>query len=326
MQMQNRYDNMIYNRCGRSGLKLPAVSLGLWHNFGGIDTLENGRSIILRAFDLGITHFDLANNYGPPPGSAEKNFGQILHEDLRSYRDELIISTKAGYYMWPGPYGEWGSRKYLIASLDQSLKRMGLEYVDIFYHHRPDPHTPLEETMGALEQIIRQGKALYIGLSNYTPEQTQQALNILSTLGCPCLIHQPSYSMYNRWIEKGLLETLSSLGIGCIAFSPLAQGLLTSRYLEGIPEGSRAAKAHGFLKSDDITQDKISRSKRLNVIAQERGQSLAQMALAWILRHPVMTSVLIGASSLNQLEENAAVIENLSFTENELARIEEILS
>jgi L-glyceraldehyde 3-phosphate reductase len=323
--MQNRYDTMIYNRCGRSGLKLPAVSLGLWHNFGGVDILEDGRSILLRAFDLGITHFDLANNYGPPSGSAEINFGHILRENLLHHRDELIISTKAGYYMWEGPYGDWGSRKYLIASLDQSLQRMGLDYVDIFYHHRPDADTPLEETMGALDSIVRQGKALYIGLSNYTPELTQQAVNILTTLGNPCLIHQPSYSMFNRWIEEGLLETLSSLGIGCIAFSPLAQGLLTNRYLTGIPEGSRASKPHGFLKSDQITDARISQIKQLNTFANSRGQSLAQMALAWVLRHTTMTSVVIGASKVSQLEENVSSLKNLTFSEDDLAHIEDIL-
>jgi len=323
--MQNRYEKMIYNRCGRSGLKLPAISLGLWHNFGNVDTLEVGRSIIVRAFDLGITHFDLANNYGPPPGSAESNFGRILHKNLRNHRDELIISTKAGYYMWPGPYGEWGSRKYLIASLDQSLRRMGLEYVDIFYHHRPDPDTPLEETMGALDSIVRQGKALYIGLSNYTPEQTQKAVTILNALGTTCVIHQPSYSMFNRWIEGGLLEILFSLGIGCIAFSPLAQGLLTNRYLNGIPEGSRASKSHGFLTSDQITEEKITKVKLLNTLAQDRQQSLAQMALAWVLRHIGMTSVVIGASKVSQLEENVAALNNLMFSENELKHIEDIL-
>jgi L-glyceraldehyde 3-phosphate reductase len=324
--MHNRYENMIYNRCGRSGLKLPAVSLGLWHNFGDVDMFENARSIMLRAFDLGVTHFDLANNYGPPAGSAEINFGRILREHLLNHRDELIISTKAGYYMWPGPYGEWGSRKYLIASLDQSLKRMGLEYVDIFYHHRPDPDTPLEETMGALDSIVRQGKALYIGLSNYSPEQTQKAVNILNTLGTTCLIHQPSYSMFNRWIEEGLLETLDTLGIGCIAFSPLSQGLLTNRYIKGIPEGSRASKEHGFLTSDQITEEKIGKVKLLNALAQERRQSLAQMALAWVLRHSSMTSVLIGASKVSQLEENIATLDHLSFSENELRRIEDILN
>jgi L-glyceraldehyde 3-phosphate reductase len=324
--MHNRYENMIYNRCGRSGLKLPAVSLGLWHNFGDVDMFENARSIMLRAFDLGVTHFDLANNYGPPAGSAEINFGRILREHLLNHRDELIISTKAGYYMWPGPYGEWGSRKYLIASLDQSLKRMGLEYVDIFYHHRPDPDTPLEETMGALDSIVRQGKALYIGLSNYSPEQTQKAVNILNALGTTCLIHQPSYSMFNRWIEEGLLETLYTLGIGCIAFSPLSQGLLTNRYIKGIPEGSRASKEHGFLTSDQITEEKIGKVKLLNALAQERRQSLAQMALAWVLRHSSMTSVLIGASKVSQLEENIATLDHLSFSENELRRIEDILN
>jgi L-glyceraldehyde 3-phosphate reductase len=324
--MDNRYDNMIYNRCGRSGLKLPAVSLGLWHNFGGVDVLETGRSIILRAFDLGITHFDLANNYGPPAGSAEINFGRILRENLFSHRDEIIISTKAGYYMWPGPYGEWGSRKYLIASVDQSLKRMKLDYVDIFYHHRPDPDTPMEETMGALDSIVRQGKALYIGLSNYSPEQTQQAVKMLNTLGSPCLIHQPNYNMFNRWIEDGLIETLRTLGIGCIAFSPLAQGLLTDRYINGIPGDSRASKPHGFLKPDQIDKQRLAKIKKLNILAQKRDQTLAQMALVWVLRHPTMTSVLIGASKINQLEENVAILNKLSFSDSELTAIEDILN
>ncbi len=288
-----RYDAMRYNRVGRSGLKLPAISLGLWHNFGGVDTLENGRAIIRRAFDLGITHFDLANNYGPPPGSAEETFSKVLHSDLAGHRDELIISTKAGYRMWAGPYGEWGSRKYLISSLDQSLKRMGLDYVDIFYHHRPDPDTPLEETMTALDYAVRSGRALYVGISNYQPEQTRQAARILRELGTPCLIHQPSYSMFNRWIEDGLLETLEAEGIGTIPFSPLAQGLLTNKYLGGIPDDSRAAKPHGFLKPDRITDEKLSQVQRLNEIAQSRGQTLAQMALAWVLRHSVVTSALI---------------------------------
>jgi L-glyceraldehyde 3-phosphate reductase len=321
-----RYDSMRYNRCGRSGLKLPTISLGLWHNFGGMDVFENARAMIWRAFDLGITHFDLANNYGPPPGSAEENFGKILRDDLRSYRDELIISSKAGYWMWPGPYGEWGSRKYLIASLDQSLRRMGLEYVDIFYSHRPDPDTPLEETMGALDQIVRSGKTLYVGISNYSAEQTRQAAQILRELGTPCLIHQPRYSMYSRWIEEGLLKVLSEEGIGCIAFSPLAQGLLTDRYLKGIPDDSRAAKPHGFLKREQITEDKLAQIRRLNELAQARGQTLAQIALAWVLRHPGMTSALIGASRVSQIEDAVEALKNLTFTAEELQKIDNILA
>jgi L-glyceraldehyde 3-phosphate reductase len=320
-----RYDAMRYNRCGRSGLKLPAVSLGLWHNFGGVDTCENARAMVHRAFDLGITHFDLANNYGPPPGSAEETFGQILRQDLAGYRDELVISTKAGWDMWPGPYGDWGSRKYLVASLDQSLKRMGLEYVDIFYHHRPDPETPLEETMAALDHIVRCGKALYVGISSYNPEQTRRAASILRELGTPCLIHQPSYNMFDRWIEDGLLDVLEEEGIGCIVFSPLAQGLLTDRYLHGIPEDSRAAKPHGYLSRDDITEGRLVRIQKLNEIAQARGQTLAQMALAWNLRHPAMTSVLVGASRPRQIEDNVAVLEKLEFTEEELKAIDRIL-
>ncbi len=320
-----RYDSMRYNRCGRSGLKLPAISLGLWHNFGGVDTLENSRSMIHRAFDLGITHFDLANNYGPPPGSAEETFGKILHEDLKSYRDELIISTKAGWGMWPGPYGDFGSRKYLIASLDQSLKRMKLDYVDIFYHHRPDPETPLEESMGALDQIARSGKALYVGISSYSAEQTKQASRILRELGTPCLIHQPIYHMFNRWVEAGLLNALSEEGIGCIAFSPLAQGLLTDRYLKGIPDDSRASKPHGFLKADQITEDKIAKVRALNEIARRRNQSLAQLAIAWVLRHPTMTSALIGASKVSQVEDCVATLGNLSFSEEERSSIDAVL-
>ncbi len=320
-----RYDAMRYNRCGRSGLKLPAVSLGLWHNFGGVDTLENARAMIHRAFDLGVTHFDLANNYGPPPGSAEENFGRILSQDLARYRDELIISTKAGWGMWPGPYGDLGSRKYLIASLDQSLKRMGLEYVDIFYHHRPDPETPMEESLGALDHAVRQGKALYAGISSYDAGQTRRAAQILRELGTPCLIHQPVYNMFNRWIEDGLLGVLDEEGIGCIVFSPLAQGLLTDRYLAGIPEGSRAAKPHGFLRPAHITDDKLTRVRRLNEMARERGQTLAQMALAWVLRHKGMTSVLVGASSVGQVEDNIAALNNLAFTGEELAEIDKIL-
>jgi L-glyceraldehyde 3-phosphate reductase len=315
----------IYRRTGRSGLLLPAVSLGLWHNFGGIDTLENSRAMVLSAFDLGVTHFDLANNYGPPPGSAEDTFGQILKQDLRPYRDELVISTKAGYYMWPGPYGEWGSRKYLIASLDQSLKRMGLEYVDIFYSHRPDPNTPLEETMMALDYAVRSGRALYVGISTYSPEQTREAAGILRQLGTPCLIHQPAYNMFNRWVEDGLLDTLAELGIGCIAFSPLAQGLLTNKYIGGIPSDSRAAKPSGALKQEQISEDRLGRVRRLNEIAQQRGQSLAQLAIAWVLRHPNMTSALIGASRVSQVEDCVAALDNLDFSADELAAIESIL-
>ncbi|MBN2711332.1 MAG: L-glyceraldehyde 3-phosphate reductase [Planctomycetes bacterium] len=322
----DRYSEMVYKRCGRSGLKLPAISLGLWHNFGGVDTLENARAMLRRAFDLGITHFDLANNYGPPPGSAEENFGRIFRDDLAPYRDELIISTKAGYHMWDGPYGDWGSRKYLLSSLDQSLSRMGLEYVDIFYSHRPDPETPLEETMGALDSAVRQGKALYAGISSYNPEQTREAAQILKELGTPCLIHQPSYSMFNRWIENGLQEVLEEEGIGSIVFCPLAQGMLTNKYLGGIPEGSRASKAHGFLKKDAITDDKLAQIKALNEIAQSRGQSLAQMALAWVLRDGRVTSALIGASRVSQIEENVKVIENLDFTIDELGEIEKVLA
>jgi L-glyceraldehyde 3-phosphate reductase len=321
----SRYDAMHYRRSGRSGLKLPAVSLGLWHNFGGVDTLENGRAMLRRAFDLGITHFDLANNYGPPPGSAEENFGRIFAQDFKPYRDELIISSKAGWGMWPGPYGDFGSRKYLVASLDQSLKRLGLDYVDIFYHHRPDPDTPLEETMGALDFIVRSGRALYVGISSYGPELTRRATQILKDLGTPCLIHQPSYSIFNRWIEDGLLHVLDQEGIGCIVFSPLAQGLLTSRYLDGIPEDSRAAKPAIFLKREDITDQYIWQAQRLNAIAQERGQSLAQMAIAWVLRHPGMTSALVGASKVSQVEDCVAALNNLEFTPQELAAIDEIV-
>jgi L-glyceraldehyde 3-phosphate reductase len=322
----DRYDRLHYRRCGHSGLKLPAVSLGLWHNFGGVDAFENARAMVHRAFDLGITHFDLANNYGPPPGSAEETFGRILRQDLNRYRDELIISTKAGYRMWPGPYGEWGSRKYLVASLDQSLRRMGLDYVDIFYHHRPDPETPLEETMAALDHVVRRGKALYAGISSYTPEQTRQAATILRELGTPCLIHQPSYSMFNRWIEDGLLDVLEKEGIGCIVFSPLAQGLLTDRYLGGIPADSRAAKPHGFLRREQVTDAKLAKVRKLNEIAQARGQRMAQMAIAWNLRHAGMTSVLVGASRVRQIEENVAALNNLAFTAEELEAIDGILA
>lgn len=321
-----RYDTMRYERCGHSGLKLPAISLGLWHNFGGVDTLENSGAMVRRAFDLGITHFDLANNYGPPPGSAEEAFGQILRHDLAPFRDELIISTKAGYWMWPGPYGEWGSRKYLVASLDQSLRRMGLDYVDIFYHHRPDPETPLDETMGALDHIVRSGKALYAGISSYPPERTRQASQILKAFGTPCLIHQPRYSMFDRWIEDGLLNVLGEEGIGCIVFSPLAQGLLTDKYLHGIPVGSRASKPHGFLKREDVTADIVDKIRRLHLLAEARGQTLAQMALAWVLRPSEVTSALIGASSREQIDGAVAALKNLIFASEELQSIEDILT
>lgn len=320
-----RYEKMKYNRCGNSGLLLPAISLGLWHNFGGIDVYENGRNMVLRAFDLGITHFDLANNYGPPYGSAEETFGRILKSDLQSYRDELIITSKAGYDMWPGPYGEWGSRKYLIASCDQSLKRMGLEYVDIFYSHRPDPNTPLEETMMALDQIVRSGKALYAGISSYDPEQSQKAIDILKELGTPCLVHQPSYSMFNRWVEDGLLDVLEKNGVGSVVFSPLFQGLLTNKYLKGIPEGSRASKAASYLQSTDITPEKIDKVKRLNKIAESRGQKMAQMALSWVLRDKRVTSVIIGASKVSQIEDAVGILDKMEFSAEELHTIEEIL-
>ena len=324
---ENRYEKMIYRRSGRSGLKLPAITLGLWYNFGGVDVLENGRTMIHRAFDLGITHFDLANNYGPPPGSAEETFGKILAQDLAPYRDELIISSKAGYLMWPGPYGEWGSRKYLVASLDQSLKRMGLEYVDIFYSHRFDPDTPLEETMGALDTIVRSGRALYVGISSYGPEQTRQAAAILRDLGTPCLIHQPRYNMFDRWIEDALLDVLAEEGIGCIGFSPLCQGILTDKYLQTIPEDSRAGKYKNELNwGDEINQDRIARVAKLNKMAQARGQSMAQMAIAWVLRHPGMTSALIGASRVGHIEEAVAALDNLDFSDEELAAIELILA
>jgi L-glyceraldehyde 3-phosphate reductase len=319
----NRYSNIEYRRCGKSGIQLPAISLGLWHNFGGVDVYENCRAMLRRSFDLGITHFDLANNYGPPPGSAEENFGRILKADFAGYRDELIISTKAGYTMWDGPYGDWGSRKYLIASLDQSLKRMGLEYVDIFYSHRPDPNTPVEETMSALDHAIRLGKALYAGISNYNPEQTARAAATLRELGTPCVIHQPKYSMFERTPEKtGLFEVLTKEGIGCIAFTPLAQGLLTNRYLQGIPNDSRAAKSYGFLKPEDIDQHRLGQVRALDDLAQKRGQSLAQMALAWVLRQPCMTSALIGASRVEQIEQNVAALGKLEFSSEELASIE----
>jgi L-glyceraldehyde 3-phosphate reductase len=326
LPLESRYEKMKYNRCGNSGLMLPAVSLGFWHNFGGINIFENGRAIVRRAFDLGVTHFDLANNYGPPPGSAEENFGQILENDFRPYRDEMIISSKAGWVMWPGPYGNWGSRKYLVASLDQSLKRMGLEYVDIFYHHRPDPETPIEESMGALDYIVRSGRALYIGISSYSAEETRDAIRELNRLGTPCLIQQPSYNMFDRWIEKDLMTVLNDEGIGCIAFSPLAQGLLTNRYLDGIPADSRAAGPVGFLKAGDITPESIAKVRQLNSIAQSRGQNMAQLAIAWVLRLQGMTSALIGASSVKQLEENVAALDRLDFSGSELEEIEEILA
>jgi L-glyceraldehyde 3-phosphate reductase len=317
-----RYEAMRYRRCGRSGLKLPAVSLGLWHNFGGVDAYENARAIVRTAFDHGITHFDLANNYGPPPGSAEENFGRLLRDDLAPYRDELVISSKAGYTMWPGPYGDWGSRKYLVASCDQSLKRMGLDYVDVFYHHRPDPHTPLEETMGALAHLVRSGKALYVGLSNYPADLTREASALLSQMGVPCLIHQPRYNLLDRWIEPQLLPTLKDLGIGCIAFSPLAQGLLTDRYLGGeVPADSRAARAH-FLRPEHITPERLAIARRLDGIARQRGQTLAQLALAWVLRHETMTSVLIGASRPGQVSDAVGALQRLDFSAEELAAIE----
>ncbi|GAE33094.1 L-glyceraldehyde 3-phosphate reductase [Halalkalibacter akibai] len=322
---ENRYEKMKYNRTGNSGLLLPAISLGLWHNFGGVDSFESGRAMLRKAFDLGITHFDLANNYGPPAGSAEEMFGKMLKTDFAPYRDELVVSTKAGYYMWPGPYGEWGSKKNIISSLDQSLKRMGLDYVDIFYSHRPDPNTPLEETMGALDQIVRQGKALYVGISSYSPEQTVEAVSILKDLGTPMLIHQPSYSMFNRWIEDGLQDVLQENGVGSIAFCPLAQGLLTNKYVNGVPTDSRAASASQFLGEDQVTEEVIHKVKQLNEVATERGQNLAQMALAWVLREGRVTSALIGASKVSQIEENVAALENLEFSNEELQRIEDIL-
>jgi L-glyceraldehyde 3-phosphate reductase len=330
--LKERYDNMSYRRCGKSGILLPEISLGLWHNFGSVDIFENFRKIIWRAFDAGITHFDLANNYGPTPGSAEENFGIILKKDFSSYRDELIISTKAGWEMWPGPYGNFGSRKYLLASLDQSLKRMNLDYVDIFYSHRPDPETPLEETMGALAQAVHQGKALYAGISSYPAEVTKRAAAILKEMGVNCLIHQPKYSMFNRWVEVGsgrdqsLLDVLEETGIGCIPFSPLEQGLLTDKYLKGIPVDSRAYKPHGFLKMEDVTEQRVSKAGKLNKIAAKRSQSLAQMAIAWLLKDPRITSVLIGVSSVEQLNDNLKTLNNLNFSEDELKKIESILN
>ncbi|MGQ7804230.1 L-glyceraldehyde 3-phosphate reductase [Hafnia alvei] len=320
-----RYQSMEYRRCGNSGLQLPAISLGLWHNFGDTTLFDNSRDMLLRAFDLGITHFDLANNYGPPPGSAETNFGRVLQHDLQSYRDEMVISSKAGYTMWEGPYGDWGSKKYLVASLNQSLKRMGLDYVDVFYHHRPDPNTPLEETMGALDLIVRQGKALYVGLSNYPAETARQAIEILRDLGTPCLIHQPKYSMFERWVEGGLLDVLQEEGVGSIAFSPLAGGLLTDRYLHGIPEDSRAAHSQ-FLKPEAITEQKLGKIKQLNEMALARGQKLSQMALAWVLRGDRVTSVLIGASRISQIEDAVGMLENRHFSAEELSAIEKILA
>ncbi|MCM7391254.1 L-glyceraldehyde 3-phosphate reductase [Enterobacter bugandensis] len=323
---KNRYQTMEYRRCGRSGLRLPAVSLGLWHNFGDATLIENSRQLLQRAFDLGITHFDLANNYGPPPGSAERNFGRILQEDFLPWRDELIVSTKAGYTMWDGPYGDWGSRKYLLASLDQSLKRMELEYVDIFYHHRPDPETPLQETMKALDHLVRQGKALYVGLSNYPAELARKAIDILNDLGTPCLIHQPKYSMFERAPEEGLLDVLQEKGVGCIPFSPLAGGQLTNRYLNGIPADSRAASGSQFLNPEQITEEKLEKVRQLNALAESRGQKLSQMALAWVLRHEEVTSVLIGASKTAQIDDAVGMLENRQFTAEELSLIDQILS
>jgi L-glyceraldehyde 3-phosphate reductase len=322
---ENRYQDMPYRRCGRSGLLLPPISLGLWHNFGGVDQLENGRKMLLGAFDLGITHFDLANNYGPPPGSAETTFGEVMRQDLRAHRDELVISTKAGYLMWPGPYGEWGSRKYLVSSLDQSLRRLGLDYVDIFYHHRPDPETPLEESMGALDHLVRSGKALYVGISNYPAPQAKRAAEILRQLGTPCLIHQPAYNMFNRWVEGELLGVLGEQGMGCIAFSPLAQGMLTGRYLAGIPADSRAGKPTGFLRPEHVTDEKLDKVRALAGIAEARGQSLPQLAIAWVLRHPGMTSALIGASRFEQIQDAVGALKNLSFSAQELGQIDQIL-
>lgn len=322
---ENRYENMQYRRCGKSGIKLSLLSLGLWHNFGDRDNFENARNILRTAFDNGITHFDLANNYGPPYGSAEKNFGKIFKEDFKRYRDELIISTKAGWDMWPGPYGNFGSRKYLIASLDQSLKRMGLEYVDIFYHHRPDPDTPLEETMGALDQIVRQGKALYVGVSQYNAQDTLKAAEILKSLGTPFLIHQPRYNMMDRWVEDGLLDTLEEIGIGSIVFSPLEQGILTSKYLHGIPEDSRAATEGSYLDKSQITDGLVKKIQELNKVAESRGQSLAQMAVAWLLKDERVTSVLVGVSKVSQLEDNIEAIKNIRFSQDELDQIDSIL-
>ena len=326
MPAADRYDRLPYRRCGRSGLRLPAISLGLWHNFGSVDPFDTARAMVLRAFDLGVTHFDLANNYGPEPGSAEETFGRILRDDLAAHRDELIVSTKAGYPMWPGPYGNGGSRKYLLASLDQSLRRMGLEYVDIFYHHRPDPDTPLEESMGAIAQAVRQGKALYAGLSNYPPDRTREALALLRASGTPCIIHQVKYSMLERTPEHGLFDVLREYGLGCIVFSPLAQGLLTNRYLHGVPEDSRAARPEGALREDVITEQRLTRLRALDAIASAGGRSLAQLALAWTLRDPVVTSALVGASRVSQLEDNLAALDRLQLGQDELDRIDAVLS
>ncbi len=324
---KNRYDKMKYKRCGNSGLQLPAISLGLWHNFGGVDTFEKGREIVRFAFSQGITHFDLANNYGPPPGSAEENFGRILKKDFGGYlRDELLISSKAGYRMWRGPYGEWGSRKYLLSSLDQSLRRMEIDYVDIFYSHRPDPDTPLEETMGALASAVQQGKALYVGISNYGAAEAARAIQILKDLGTPCLIHQPKYSMLERWVEGGLLDILEENGVGCIPFSPLAQGMLTDRYLKGVPEESRAAKSHGFLQKEELTPARLDTIKQLNVLAQSRNQSLSQMAISWLMKDKRITSVLVGVSSVEQLKTNLGAIHHAEFTQDELTHIEKLLA
>lgn len=322
---KERYDKMIYRRSGNSGLQLPAISLGLWHNFGDVDTHSQYRDTLITAFDNGVTHFDLANNYGPPPGSAETNFGRILHSDFAQHRDELVISTKAGYLMWPGPYGNWGSKKYLVSSLDQSLQRMQLDYVDIFYHHRPDPETPIAETMAALDLIVRQGKALYVGLSNYPPEEAKEAIAVLRTLGTPCLIHQPKYSMLVRTPENGLLDVLKKEGVGCIPFSPLAQGLLSNKYLHGIPSDSRAASVTGFLSEKDITPALVRKLTQLNEIALSRGQTLAEMAIAWLLKNPVVTSVLVGARNSNQLLDSLKSLDNLHFDPEELAKIENAL-
>jgi L-glyceraldehyde 3-phosphate reductase len=323
-----RYDSMEYRRCGKSGIKLPALSLGLWHNFGGIDHFENARTMLKVAFDSGITHFDLANNYGPPAGSAEETFGRALKKDLMPYRDEMVVTTKAGYYMWQGPYGEWGSKKYLVSSLDQSLKRMGLDYVDIFYHHRPDPETPLEETMAALDLIVRQGKALYVGISNYSASETEKAVKMLQEMGTPCLVHQAKYSMFERWVENGLLDVLEQNGAGCVAFSPLAQGLLSDKYLKGIPTDSRAAsgRGNGALESGRITEDKIKQVIQLNEMAQQRGQNLVQMALSWILKDPRITSVILGVSKPDQLTDSLKCLENTKFSEEELQKINQILA
>ena len=322
---ESRYSNMPYRRCGINGLKLPAISLGLWQNFSDYDVFDNCRSILRHAFDNGITHFDLANNYGPPPGSAEETFGRVMQKDFKPYRDEMIISTKAGYDMWPGPYGDFGSKKYLVASLDQSLKRMGLEYVDIFYHHRPDPETPLEETMLALDLIVKQGKALYVGISNYSAEQSEAAIKILKELKTPFIIHQAKYSMFERWVENGLLDVLESNGAGCIAFSPLAQGMLTDKYLNGIPEGSRASRGHTSLNPNQVSSANIEKARKLNEIALSRGQSLAQMAIAWLLKDERITSVLVGASKVSQLHNSIETLKKLDFSSDELQRIEEIL-